>query len=411
MLALAVTLGLLDACRAAPMRLTLSARPADAEAFVNSMGVDVHLGYTNTSYGRRQLIFKRLQQLGILHIRDQIAPVNSPVQLARFNALARIGIHATLIAGAPNQGPASAVLRVAEQVAPDLDALEGPNEWDLRGGRNWVGSLRAYQGALYRGVKASPVLRHLPVLAPSVLYGDAERLGNVSSMANIANGHPYALGGSPETALLAQEHNFRVNVPHGPLWVTETGYQTDPLVPTGQPQNAEAGLIVRTYLEYFKLGVQRTFVYELADEVSDPRFRHREEHFGLLNSNLSPKPAFNAVRNLVALLRDPGRSFRAPRYVVRLVGDTTGVRTLELAKRNGAIAIVLWRRVQVWDGVTRQLSRVIPQPVQIALPGSAATVREYEPTHGPGPIRSVRGSRALTVGLGANPVVVMIRPR
>lgn len=411
MLALAVSLGLLDACRAAPAQLTLRARPADAQAFVNSMGVDVHLGYPNTAYARRQLIFLRLKQLGIRHIRDQIAPVNSTVQLARFNALARLGIHDTLIAGAPNEGPVSAVLRVAARVAPDLDALEGPNEWDLHGGPNWVSSLRTYQQGLYRAVKASPVLRRLPVLAPSVLYGDAAKLGNVASMANIANGHPYALGASPEIPLLQQEHNFRLNVPHGPLWVTETGYQTDRRVSTGQPQAVEAGLILRTYLEYFTLGVQRTFVYELADEVPDPKFRHREDHFGLLNSNLSPKPAFTALRNLVALLKDRGPAFRARPYVVRLSGNTAGLRTLELAKRDGTVAIVLWRRVQVWNGATRRVIHVAPQSLRIGLPGPAASVHVYEPTRGSRPVGSSRHVRGLQLALGRDPVIVMVRRR
>jgi hypothetical protein len=410
-LALAVSLGLLDACRAAPAQLTLLGRPADAEAFINSMGVDVHLGYAGTAYARRQLIFKRLKQLGIHHIRDQIAAINSPVLLARFNALARIGIRDTLIAGAPNEGPVSTVLRAAAQLAPDLDAIEGPNEWDLHGGPTWVASLRAYQRELYRAVKASPVLRRLPVLAPSVLYGDAEKLGNVAGMANIANGHPYALGGSPQTPLFQQEHNYRVNVPHGPLWVTETGYQTDRKASTGQPESLEAGLILRTYLEYFTLGVQRTFVYELADEVPDPKFRHREDHFGLLNSNLSPKPAFTALRNLVALLKDPGPSFRTPRYVVRVSGDTTGVRTLKLAKRNGSIALVLWRRVLVWNTATLRAAPVSPRSLRIELPGTAATVRVFAPTHGSRPVQSRRNVRSLQIGLGRDPEVVMIRPR
>ena len=391
--------------------LHLSAAPAPSQRVVDSIGVGTHLGYIETSYADFGLIRKRLEQLGVLHIRDEIYPHPSPRELREIAVLGESGIRADVIAGDPNAGPATSVLTVLRSIAPDLDAVEGPNEFDLHGGPDWVSQLRTYQRQLYDGVKADPRLSGLPVLAPSVVYGHWRKLGNLRNVADVGNGHPYASGGEPEPALKAQLPEYRINVGDRPVWVTETGYQTntDPIIgEPGVPEAVQGGLILRSLLEDFKLGVQRTYLYELADERPDPGHQHTQ--FGLLRDDLSPKPAFYAVRNLIALLRDPGASFTPVPYPTKITGDTSGVETIELAKRDGTILIALWRRVDVWNPVTQQVLDVGQSTVNIRLPRPVRVARTFVPSRSARPAATEHNIRSLAVHLGSDPAILELTP-
>src|SRR4051794_28615698 len=48
-------------------------RARRADDFVNSVGVNVHLGYTNTPYRRHDLVQKKLRELGVRYIRDGLS--------------------------------------------------------------------------------------------------------------------------------------------------------------------------------------------------------------------------------------------------------------------------------------------------------------------------------------------------
>ena len=391
--------------------IMLSAPPVQAEQFVDSIGVNTHLSYVDTSYGGFSRILERLHQLGVRHIRDAIFPQTTPTELERLDSLAQTGIRATFVAGDPSHGSAAAALAVVDRVAPVVEALEGPNEWDLHGGPHWVRTLRHYQTELYVRAHADPLLRGVPVLAPSLVYGDWPHLGNISNIVDVGNGHPYSRGTSPEGIIDEQLAQFRLNSASRPVWVTETGYQTDPLATNGQPgvnERVAAGLILRTYLEYFIHGVQRTFLYEFADERPDPRSRSTEPHFGLLHYNLSPKPSFIALMRLISLVSDPGPRFTPGQYAVSLHGETGAIKALTLAKRDGTIELVLWRRVVVWDPEKLAPVPTLSQRVRIVLPQRATMAQLFVPTQSAAPDRTFRQPRSVTVDLGENPVVLQI---
>src|SRR4051812_21597654 len=71
-----------------------------AEAFIDSIGVNVHMSYSDTGYAQTQLVRDRLRQLGVRHVRDGIV-INRPDQYQALNLLAAAGIHAQLILGDP----------------------------------------------------------------------------------------------------------------------------------------------------------------------------------------------------------------------------------------------------------------------------------------------------------------------
>jgi len=386
-----------------------------ADAFVDSLGVGVHLTYYDTAYGNLPQVMARLQELGVRHVRDNLLPSSPPTQVAAIRTLAGQGIRSTLIAGNPKTGNIPGVLGVARQVAPSLAALEGPNEWELFGGGDWVGPLKRYQMDLYRAMKADAVLKHVPVVAPSLASAGAwQALGDIHSSVDIGNGHPYTGGRSPEYKLEERIADFRVNSGNRPIWATEAGYQTSTTARNGQPgvdERIEAGLILRTYLEYFKRGIPRTFVYELVDEKPDPKGADAEWHFGLLRYDFSPKPAFNALRNLVTLLRDPGKPFRPQPVAFKLHGNLEGVQALTLAKRDGTVSVVLWRRVNVWDQDARRPVAVAPRPITLDLAQPIGRARVFAPTESITPKSTVSDARSVPVTLGPDPVVVELSPR
>ena len=89
-----------------------------------------------------------------------------------------------------------------------------------------------------------------------------------------------------------------------PSEITETGYiaSETTAAPYTLPDSVEASYTPRTLLLAYKDGFKETFLYELLDEVSSPGY-------GLMNADLTPKPAYTAVKNLLATLSDQGASF------------------------------------------------------------------------------------------------------
>ncbi|MDX6590629.1 MAG: hypothetical protein QOI84_1903, partial [Solirubrobacterales bacterium] len=82
--------------------VTVKAKSADS--FVGSIGVGVHLSYTDTPYyGQFTTVKQRLQELGVRHVRDDLVP-NRPDQYQALSSLAGVGIKSTLILGSPKSG-------------------------------------------------------------------------------------------------------------------------------------------------------------------------------------------------------------------------------------------------------------------------------------------------------------------
>jgi hypothetical protein len=196
-----------------------------------------------------------------------------------------------------------------------------------------------------------------------------------------------------------------------PVWATEAGFHNAVAATSGQPgvpEGAAAVYLVRTFLEHFRSGIPRTYAYELLDQAPEPARRDPERHFGLLRHDFTPKPAFTALKNLLAVvgkdrtagsLRPLGLTVsKAPRDLRRLV----------LRKRDGTHVIAVWRDASVWDTAARRPVRVQPRTVGIRVAGAqAASVTD--PVAGRSARRvAVRGGR-MTLRVGANPLLLQVR--
>ena len=356
----------------APVFPVLASRPASAAAaFVDSIGVNVHLSYLSTAYGDFAAVRKALVDLGVRHIRDG-ACAGCRWLFPRYLELARLGIRATLIIGSPKHTTGTLAdnleaLRTPLRTA--VEAVEGPNEYDVSGDASWAAALRAYQRELWERVAADPSLRALPVIGPSfVRPASRAQAGDMSAWMTHGNLHAYA-GGEPPGRNLDREQALAAAVSGDrPLMATEAGYHNALATTSGHRPTSEAAAaayLPAMYLEHFRRGIARTFAYELLDERPEAAAADIEQHFGLLRADHSPKPAYTALRHLIAAVGD-GTPAAGAALRYELAGADASVRQLLLARADGGLSLVLWRDARIWDPVART-----PLPVA----ATAVTVR------------------------------------
>lgn len=357
-----------DGRRELPFARGLPARSADA--VVESIGVNTHLHYDDTSYADFDAVERALLDLGIRHIRDYPVPDSVP----EFQRLARHGISLTAIMGtaAPRQWmphSTAALLGATAEIGAGVAALEGANEWDISDDPAWRANVRRHQHALWELARASG--RSAPVFAPSMTWADnMAELGDLSTVADAGNIHPYP-GGRPPEARVAQDLRAARRHVVGPKAVvaTETGYHDAVGAGRGHAgvdRAVAAAYVPRLVLHYFDIGIARAYLYELVDQ--DGR-DDRESAFGLLDEDFVPKPAYHTLRQLVQVLADPGEPFDAGHLEYRLRRGGADIKHVLLQKRDGTFYLAIWRAVSIWDPVARATRPAPSVDVTIVVSG------------------------------------------
>ena len=407
-----------------------------ADRFVDSICVDTHWSYGDTPYGQRYAEVKqKLIESGIRNVRDGLYQ-NRPQDLGKS------GIRMTIVAEVPDHsnGDEKTIQSIVNQIktanaaGAKIDAVEGPNEPDLfwipsrfdkkYKGQGFPNGVIAFQKDLYAAVKRDRATATLKVVGPSlgVTYdpggGNPNPLlkGSLANAVDWGNFHPYP-GGNPfsfpfdynTTPKYYWNSNFpSVNIdefPYNfdtysppfrpkPMATTETGYST---FNQWVSEKVHAKYMPRLFLEFFRKNVQRTCSYEFVDEFVDPGKTKREANFGLLRHDLSPKPAYNSVKNLIALLRDPGANFTpgglaysldvrsVPNYrepVSQRVANydrTQYVHHVLLQKRDRTFYLALWHEVSNNDTSVQPPREIQPpaMPVTLKLGQPIRTVAVY----------------------------------
>jgi hypothetical protein len=392
--------------------------PRSAAAFKNSVGVNVHLSYYNTAYRNFPTVAHALADLGVRQVRDG-ACAGCTGQNDRLEALGRQGIGLTLIMGRPggSESLPSLVSLASGPLFPYLAAVEGPNEYDGSGDPRWSTKLRAYQRELWRRVRGNPKLAGVPVLGPSVLsFASFSKLGNLSRWLDCGNVHPYAGGDVPSADLRTNMAAVRRVASRKPVCATEAGYHNataDHGDHPGVSETTAGAYVPRLYLDFFRAGIERTFLYELVDEWSDPGRNKRDSNFGLLRNDFSPKPAYRSLKALMELTAPAGHIGRLTPVRVGVKGPSD-VRWQLLQTAPRRYAIVLWREVRVWDENRRASVRVSARRATVKL-GSGVSVSGVVQADARGQSRaraSARGGgRQLGVEVGAHPVVIGLAAR
>lgn len=396
-----------------------TAKPADS--FVETVGVNTHLGYDNTVYDDFAMVRQRLGELGIRYIREGVSLNRSDVY-TRVRTLAGDGIRLNVIATDPLQrwqyGTIEQQLDMIEtQLLPALVAIEGPNEYDIQGDPDWVTVIREHTQLLYEAIKRRPKLAGLPIVGPSITRQEnMPKVGDLSPWLDYGNTHTYLSGDIPERdSIWDREFGAAAPIFGGKPWqVTETGYHNAINRPTSGHQpvsEAAAGIYIpRLFLDNFRRGIVRSFAYELLDEGTDPGKTDQEANFGLLRNDFSKKPAAVALERLIGLLSDRGPGFAPQSLDYSLAGMPQTGQQILLQKRDGSFYLVLWNRVSVWNTASRTDLDPAEVPVTLNLGQPIASAQVYRPNESASPIASATNPTSLELSLAAGVTVVRLAP-
>ncbi|HEY3333361.1 MAG TPA: CARDB domain-containing protein [Capsulimonadaceae bacterium] len=391
---------------------------ATCDSFVNSIGVNVKLNYFDTPYVDYAKTKAVLLKAGIRHIRTGIT--TNPLVIQRTNDLAAAGIMSTVIVFNDAKGditPAS-VREQLTAILPSLEAIEGPNEPDAGfafGGKQFPASVILFQNML-AAIAKEPQFAKIPLLAPSISYPPkSAQVPNIA--ADLGNIHSYHGGRNPGTTEknLDLTHfyleNAAIETPGKPIICTETGNPNtavdDPsLWMPRTPESVQAKYLLRTYLDYFRQGISRTFVHELVDEHPLPNLS--EQNFGLLRNDWSPKPVYTSLCNTIAIMQDAGPTFKPASLDYTLQGDVANVRHLLLQKRDGTFYLVLWQEVSGYDTATKQPIGVPDAQVTLTIPSSFTAVTSYLPMQWATPCKEYANKGPIPLRILDEPVILEI---
>jgi hypothetical protein len=189
--------------------------------------------------------------------------------------------------------------------------------------------------------------------------------------------------------------NAKAYYPNRPWFATEVGYPTS--IDTTSIR-AQALYMNRIFTEYFRLGIRRTCVYAFLDDRDDPT--NRDANFGLVFANYTAKPAYTALKNLMALVRSdwaPSAAQAKPptfplkslnfSLSVSAVGSydrTQYVHHLLLQKPNGTLLLLVWHEISAEDISDGRQIYPPRMPAVLTLPPAQYNVRVYAPNDGPG---------------------------
>ncbi len=400
-----------------------------ADAFVDSVGVHMHANYLDlVPYSTGWPTTKqRLVESGIRHIRDGFYD-NNTANPRLIDLAVTHGIRATLVFdtrsnGLLDQSQIAARLHMGKTktwnvaganrtLTQAIEAIEGPNEYDNSPDPNWIANLRAYQLALYQAVAADPAYSGFPVLAPALAR--TTQIGNLGSMldrVDVGNAHPYPGNQPPASDSLSTYLRHSQTVwPGLPLHVSETGY-TNATANGGVTEAVAAKYGTRLLLNYFRRGVERTFIHELADLKPGASPTARESNWGLLRNDSSPKPIYTALKNLLQLLNDPGPAFTPGHFGYALSGSTADICDMLLQKRDGSYWLVLWVEKPSWNPSTATQITVPAQTVTVTLTQPALSpVAVYRPLLGTSATNVALSSGAFQVSVADEPVLIRIQP-
>lgn len=373
-----------------------------SDGMVDSIGINLHLTYSGSQYDVDfSTVASLLATLGVRHARDTADIANALTHAETLTGATYgggAGISYSLNSGGYGAGlgggptPATVVSNIEAIGAAHMDDVEGNNEPDAQGDGNWPADTLANQIANWNAVRAATPVQNVPFAGPSIIYPSAS--GNPSgndgpppsgilSYMNYINIHRYQAtnGGAtyPEQdtpVVLSSWYAAAYGLPiPQPVLVTESGAygsaQSGWATPGPNMNYAtQAQYTPRFLMSNYAAGILRTYDYELVDDDLQSGY---EAQFGIVQSNMTPKPAFYAIENLISLLADPGAPFTPGSLQYTLGGNgTNNVQSVLLGKRDGSFILSLVQGVSTWNSTTfTAISPPSPNSVTITLPAGS----------------------------------------
>jgi|EndMetStandDraft_5_1072996.scaffolds.fasta_scaffold05548_2 hypothetical protein len=397
-----------------------------ASSFLNSLGINTNAGAYTDAYTNSSLIINSLNYLGISHVRDSYNAMGHANAVIDALANAGVSFDFRVAYTLPEQGStglAAYVAALAEFKAEHpgmLLSIEGINEANLNdfsyNGLTSLEGAAAFQQALYTAVKGNAGLSDVTVVNFSIGYQtDATnaQVGDMSAYSDAANAHVYVQTGALADAQIEDDLRLAEEIStNDPVIVTETGYTT--LTSTtgiGANEDAQAKLVLSNLLLAYENGSSATYIYELFDSPSSATRGDKEAHFGLFNTDGTPKEAAVALHNLTTILGhgDNGTAHTGTDLSYTLSNAPSNTHTMVMNKSGSVSDLVVWADTRVWDSAS-QTEIVTPvTSVTIQFGQVEGVIYVYDPLQGTDPIATYYNTSSIQLGLSDHPLVIEVR--
>ena len=392
--------------------------PHTAFDFVNSIGLNTHLNYFDTIYGNFPLFKHELQSIGVRHLRDGVHLQDSDYNhmlYGRWIQLGALGVRFDAVLDPrSNLGPLSGAMldRVDSLAGNTIESFEGPNELDISKESDWPAVARDFQKGLFDAARSMKDSNSITIIGPSLAFASkSAQVGNLSNFLDEGNLHPYPAGKMPSVIFPEQVDFERVICGAKPIDITETGYHNAINEQHDQPgvsETAAAKYIPRLFLENFMRGIPRTYLYEFIDEKPGPGLTDPQRHWGLIRADGSEKPAFSAMKNLIAELNDSSEPASVQALSWSLNSADPHIDHLLLQKSNGTYDLVLWQEVSSYD-VQHHVDLKNPAiAATLTLGRQARAITAYQPVLKASPVHTWKNVRSAPVEIPDHPLVVEI---
>lgn len=378
---------------------------SQSDSFADSIGFATHISYTDQNYYTQFSTFASLLVAsGARHIRDGLNSnwTSTTDFVANYHTLGQSGID--LIAISDGASTAASIQQFAGWVG-NLAGLEGMNECDQN---NCIPAAIAQLPIL----QVAGAALGIPVIGLSFTSNNGYAAsGNIKPYINYNNIHCYYGGRNPDAngggwgginnpsiwggagyaVTNWWQYQNQANAINTPNIVTESGYYAPPSPTPYQVTEAiQSRYLPRLLLENFMYGIKRTYLYEFLDESG--------AYWGVVRPDMSIKPAYTAIQNLIALTSDKGSAFVPKQLRYTITGGDSTLHQVLLQKRSGQFILAVWLEQSGYEPSTNTLTPVAPQTVTLSVPGHTLVASNQFSDAGTYTTTSLSGSSAsLTV--------------
>ena len=416
--------------------------------FGNAIGINVHMA--EASYTDVNQVLQDLQYVGISYVRNNDYAASS---VARRQTLAAAGIKfeypTPKASGTAGTVPTSAAIHTTidnrindiknNNLQGSTSGVEGLNEYDsgLYTQPGWVASYLDAQQYLFTQMRANfgtsiPV--HNVTLQGINLESTAQLVGDISSQIDVGDFHTYPGTNAPDSSLPDSQTSFVSSTPcaqltsnqniddrlailttcmtkNKPVIASETGYENYLQSSAKNFVSAAASgtYIPRALLDNFRIGVQRTYVYQLLNQPE--KGPGVQEHFGVYYDPTTPKPAATMLHGLTSLLKDTATtaaSFTPGKLDYTVSGaNTVNLHKVLMQKADGTFWLALWQSDKVWDNTNQVDIPPVTKNVTLTLGTTALQVTQYaldDPTNG----TNKGGGKTFTISTGPDVTILQI---
>ncbi|MBS0558673.1 MAG: hypothetical protein JSR21_01320 [Proteobacteria bacterium] len=398
--------------------------------FINTIGVNTHIPYTDGGYANIANVEADLAYLGVSNVRDTISNgYAGSAPLSSYIALAQQGIKFTIFpfgGGALTtsniQGQLSLINQLEQAVPGSIVAVEGANEINnFPMTYNGVGGIQGainLQKALYNWVHSNPLLTGVSVDyftgydAGGIPIGPNPR--TTPGLADYDTQHPYPNNGGPPEQWVNRTQALP-NEPGtgGPAVYTETGYSTNGGTSGAVNQDVQARYTLDLLMDDAQAGITYTYLYQLMDAYQ-PGSPQGDDGYGLFDPNNQPKEAATAIHNLTTVLADTGATastFTPTAVTYSLANLPSDGNSMVMQKSNGATDIVVWAEPNIWNEATGTEVAAPAVNVTVSFSTSYQMVEIFDPLLGSAPIQTLYNVSSATIGVTDHPIIVELEPQ